>query len=64
MFKEILYQKCFTPAMALAVAQADAKRILLPFNNCDNIVAGVTDYAIGKLVNMAMDELKKIAHPA
>ena len=53
-----------TPAMALAVAQSDAKRILLPFNTCDNIVAGVTDYAIGKLVNMAMDELKKIAHPA
>ena len=52
-----------TPAMALAVAQAGAKRILLPFNTCDNIVAGVTDYAIGKLVNMAMDELKKITLP-
>lgn len=49
-----------TPAMALAVAQSRAKRILLPFNTCDNIVAGITDYAISKLVNMAMEELKKV----
>lgn len=49
-----------TPEMAVAVAQSEAKRILLPFNTCDNIVAGVTDYTIGKLVNMAMEELKKI----
>lgn len=49
-----------TPAMALAVARSRAKRILLPFNTCDNIVAGITDYAISKLVNMAMEELKKI----
>ncbi|MBP5183387.1 MAG: DUF3842 family protein [Lentisphaeria bacterium] len=49
-----------TPKMALAVAQAKAVRILLPFNTCDNIVAGVTDYSIGKLVGMAMEELGKI----
>lgn len=49
-----------TPAMALAVARSRAKRILLPFNTCDNIVAGITDYTISKLVNMAMEELKKI----
>lgn len=49
-----------TPKMALAVAQAKAVRILLPFNTCDNIVAGITDYSIGKLVGMAMEELGKI----
>lgn len=49
-----------TPQMALCVAQAEAKRILIPFNNCDHIIAGVTDYAINKLVNAAMLELKKI----
>ena len=49
-----------TPAMALAVAQSNAKRILLPFHTCDNIVAGITDYTISKLVNMAIEELKKI----
>lgn len=28
-----------TPSMALAVGQSLAKRILLPMNHCDNIVA-------------------------
>ena len=32
-----------TPTMAVAVGQADAVRILLPMNKCDNIVAGVAD---------------------
>ena len=47
-----------TPAMATAVAQADAKRILLPFNHCENIIVGVTDYTIGKLLQLAMEEIK------
>ena len=32
-----------TPAMALAVAQSNAKRILIPFNHCDNIVVGMVE---------------------
>lgn len=32
-----------TPAMAAAVGQADAVRILLPVNRCENLVAGVPD---------------------
>ena len=31
-----------TPQMAIAVGQANATRILLPLNKCDNLVAGVT----------------------
>jgi hypothetical protein len=49
-----------TPAMAVAVAQADAKRILLPFNHCDNIIVGVTDYTIGKLLQMTVTEIKNL----
>lgn len=49
-----------TPAMATAIAQADAKRILLPFNQCENIIVGVTDFTMGRLVQQAMDELRKI----
>ena len=49
-----------TPAMATAVAQANAKRILLPFNHCDNIIVGVTDYTIGKLLEMAIAEIQKV----
>lgn len=30
-----------TPKMATAIAQSNAKRILIPFNQCDNIIVGV-----------------------
>ena len=29
-----------TPKMALAVEQSGAKRVLIPFSHCDNIIAG------------------------
>lgn len=48
-----------TPRMAVAVAQSDAKRILLPFNHCDNIIAGVSEFQVGKLVQAAVSELTK-----
>lgn len=43
-----------TPAMALAVAQSTAKRILLPFNHCDNIIAGMSDLNMNSLVQSAV----------
>ena len=49
-----------TPAMALAVAQADAKRILIPMNHCDNIVAGVSNTSTGALVSGAVEKLAAI----
>lgn len=49
-----------TPAIALAVAQSNAKRILIPFNHCDNIIAGVADTSAGKLIQSAVEELAKI----
>ena len=49
-----------TPAMALAVAQADAKRILIPMNHCDNIVAGVPNTSTGALVSGAVEKLAAI----
>lgn len=39
-----------TPQMAVAVGQADATRILLPVNKCDNLVAGVTDLSMTSLI--------------
>ena len=50
-----------TPAMALAVAQSNATRILIPFNQCDNIIVGITDYEVKKLVQAAIEEVKKLA---
>ena len=49
-----------TPAMANAVAQADAKRILLPFKNCDNVIVGVSDFTLGTLIQHAVEEIRKI----
>lgn len=49
-----------TPAMALAVAQSQAKRILIPFNHCDNIIAGVSDLTAGKLIQSAVEEIGKV----
>lgn len=49
-----------TCAMACAVAQADAKRILLPFNHCDNVIVGVSDFTLSKLLEQTIAELKEI----
>ena len=43
-----------TPAMALAVGQSSAKRILLPVNHCDNMVAGVQDMPMGQMIQTAI----------
>ena len=50
-----------TPAMATAVAQSPARRVLLPFNHCDNVIVGVSDYNITRLVQCAVDEVAKLA---
>ena len=49
-----------TPAMALAAAQADAKRILIPMNHCDNIVAGVPNSSAGALIGSVVEKLRVI----
>lgn len=49
-----------TAVMAAAVAQSDAKRILLPFNHCDNIIVGVSDFHVRRLVQGAVEELMKM----
>ena len=47
-----------TPAMALAVAQSDAKRILIPINKCDNTIVGLADSNLTKLANEAIGFIK------
>lgn len=48
-----------TPGMALAVAQSRAKRILIPFNHCDNIIVGISEYNTASLIQHAISEIKK-----
>lgn len=49
-----------TPAMALAIGQSPATRILIPVNHCDNLIAGVSDLSLSKLIASVLTELKKI----
>lgn len=49
-----------TPRMALAVAQSDARRILIPVNHCDNIVAGIQDWNLGRLIQDAVRQLRSL----
>jgi len=49
-----------SPAMALAVAQADAVRILIPMNRCDNIVAGIGNMSASSLIQDAVSKLGQL----
>ncbi len=46
-----------TAAMAAAVGQATAVRILIPVNKCDNLIAGVPDLSISTLIEDAIQKL-------
>ena len=49
-----------TPSMAVAVGQANAVRILLPVNKCDNLVAGVSNVAMSNIIDDVVCKLKSI----
>lgn len=49
-----------TPTMAIAVGQSTAKRILIPVNRCDNIIVGVSDFSMGRLIDSVLEELIQI----
>ena len=48
-----------TPNMALAVGQSNAKRLLIPVNHCNNIIVGISDLSIGRLIDEILNEIKK-----
>ena len=50
-----------TPKIALAVAQSNAKRILIPINHCDNMVVGVGDLNISKLIKDVIEALNTVS---
>ena len=47
-----------TPKMATAVGQSNAKRILIPINHCNNIIVGVEDLNISKLIEAVIAEIQ------
>ncbi len=52
-----------TPAMALAVAQSSARKILIPFHHCDTLVVGIADYNMTRLVQEAVDCARNLCPP-
>ncbi len=49
-----------TPAMALAVGQSAATRLLLPVNHCSNIVVGVAELSLSRLMDEAVERLRAL----
>ena len=49
-----------TPAMAAAVCQSGAKRVLVPINHCENYVVGVPDQPVSQLVAAAAQTVKEL----
>ena len=49
-----------TPAMAAAVCQSGAKRVLVPINHCENYVVCVPDQPVSQLVAAAARKVKEL----
>ena len=49
-----------TPRMAQAVGQSDARRVLIPINLCSNLVVGVSEMSMSKLVQAAVDTVLRL----
>lgn len=49
-----------SPRMATAVGQSRAKRILIPFNQCDTVIAGLSALPAGRLIESALDALGEL----
>ena len=49
-----------TPAMAAAVCQGGAKRVLVPINHCENYVVGVPEQPVSQLVSAAAQKVKAL----
>ena len=49
-----------TPAMAAAVCQSGAKRVLVPINHCKNYVVGVPEQPVSQLVSAAAQKVKAL----
>lgn len=48
-----------TPRMALAIGRSAARRILIPLNQCNNIIAGVSGMTPARLVQSVLKILKE-----
>ncbi|MBE6711902.1 MAG: DUF3842 family protein [Ruminococcaceae bacterium] len=49
-----------TEKMALSVSRADATRILLPMNKCENLVAGFSTVSTAALISDTVSKLERL----
>ena len=49
-----------TPAIAVAVGQSPARKLLLPVNQCSNIVVGTQDLTLSRLMDEAVELLRSL----
>lgn len=49
-----------TPAMAQAVAQNQARKLLIPMNKCKTAVMGVRERSLSEYIQQAIEQVKKI----
>ena len=49
-----------TPAMAVAVGQSKAKKLLFPVNHCSNLVVGTQPLTLSKLMDEAVELLRTL----
>ena len=49
-----------TPAMAVAVGQCAAPKVLLPINRCNHFVVGVQSLPVGEQISMAVRQVVQV----
>lgn len=47
-----------TPAMAVAVGQSEAKKVLIPVNRCNNVVVGVKEMTMAETIQNAVEQIR------
>lgn len=47
-----------TPVMAAAVGQSDAKKLLIPMNQCNNVIIGVKNTSMSYMVEAVIEQLR------
>ncbi|NLL81927.1 MAG: DUF3842 family protein [Tissierellia bacterium] len=54
------YMGEITPAMASAISESHAVKILIPVNRCNIIVAGIEEMPFNEYTSLAVQQVKKI----
>ena len=49
-----------TPAMAVAIGQSGAQKVLLPVNRCNTYIAGAREMPVGDLIDQAIAYIAQI----